>query len=82
MLNMAIGVLLAIVGLAVLVMRIRPRIIGPALLAAAAIAAMSGAVVIIPAGHVGVPVLFGKVRGYSISEGLHLVNPLLEVVKM
>jgi len=82
MLNMAIGVLLAIVGLAVLVMRIRPRIIGPALLAAAAIAALSGAVVIIPAGHVGVPVLFGKVRGYSISEGLHLVNPLLEVVKM
>lgn len=36
----------------------------------------------VPAGHVGVPVLFGKVQDYTLTEGLHLVNPLLSVEKM
>jgi regulator of protease activity HflC (stomatin/prohibitin superfamily) len=36
----------------------------------------------VPAGHVGVPVLFGKVQDYTLAEGLHVVNPLLSVEKM
>src|SRR3972149_1661662 len=41
-----------------------------------------GSVTIIPAGHVGVPVLFGSVRTYHLNEGLHFVNPILKIVKM
>lgn len=36
---------------------------------------------VVPAGHVGVLVLFGKVYG-NIPEGLHVVNPLASVVQM
>src|SRR4030042_5276960 len=35
----------------------------------------------VPAGHVGVKVLFGKVLG-SITEGLHLVNPLISLERL
>ncbi len=35
---------------------------------------------IIPAGHVGVKVLFGQVEPNPLREGLHLVNPLYDVV--
>jgi prohibitin 1 len=34
---------------------------------------------IVPAGHVGVQVLFGKVYPEILPEGLHLINPLLSV---
>ncbi len=34
------------------------------------------AVVTVPAGHVAVPSLFGKVKGTVLGEGLHLTNPL------
>jgi regulator of protease activity HflC (stomatin/prohibitin superfamily) len=33
----------------------------------------------VPAGHVGVLTLFGKVTGSVVPEGLHLVNPLVAV---
>jgi len=46
----------------------------PVLLAAIIISMVK----IVPPGHVGVLVLFGKVHG-SISEGLHLVNPLTQM---
>jgi len=39
-------------------------------------------ITIIPAGHVGVKVLFGKVQPTIITEGLHIVNPLLSIKKM
>jgi prohibitin 2 len=39
-------------------------------------------VVVIPAGHVGVASLFGHVQPHPLSEGLHLVNPLLYVTRM
>ncbi|PIR18136.1 MAG: membrane protease subunit, stomatin/prohibitin [Deltaproteobacteria bacterium CG11_big_fil_rev_8_21_14_0_20_49_13] len=35
------------------------------------------AIVIIPAGHIGVLELFGKVRKTSLDAGIHLINPLL-----
>ncbi|MDH3347284.1 MAG: SPFH domain-containing protein [Desulfobulbaceae bacterium] len=33
----------------------------------------------IPAGHVGVGTLFGKVQATTFSEGMHLINPFLNV---
>jgi len=39
-------------------------------------------IVVIPPGHVGVKVLFGNVREGILTEGLHIINPLLNVVKM
>jgi len=38
--------------------------------------------VAVPAGHVGVPVLFGEVKQVALSEGLNVINPLYNVVKM
>lgn len=40
------------------------------------------AVVIVPAGHVGVMELFGRVYANSIPAGIHVINPLLNVHKM
>jgi len=34
---------------------------------------------VVPAGHVGVVDLFGKVRNEALPSGLHLVNPLARV---
>jgi regulator of protease activity HflC (stomatin/prohibitin superfamily) len=39
-------------------------------------------ITIIPAGHVGVKVLFGKVSQNIITEGMHIVNPLLSIKKI
>ena len=39
-------------------------------------------IVIIPPGKVGVVVLLGKVRPNPIMSGLHIINPLVNVVKM
>lgn len=33
----------------------------------------------IPAGHVGVGTMFGKVKSSTFSEGMHLVNPFLDI---
>lgn len=37
---------------------------------------------VVPAGHRGVVVLFGKVDPQPLAEGLHLINPLCNVVKV
>jgi prohibitin 1 len=37
---------------------------------------------VVPAGHVGVVDLFGKVRNQALPSGLHLVNPLAKVHRM
>jgi len=36
----------------------------------------------IPTGHVGVLTLFGRVTGETLSEGIHLINPLKAVQKL
>ena len=38
-------------------------------------------VVIIDSGEIGVPVLFGKVQEYNLSEGINVVIPFVKVVK-
>jgi regulator of protease activity HflC (stomatin/prohibitin superfamily) len=46
------------------------------------LAVIGSALVVIPAGHVGVYDLFGKVADQSIPSGIHLVNPLATVHKI
>jgi len=55
-----------------------------ALLVAAGLAlvALSQAVVVVPAGHVGVVDLFGRVAPQTLKSGLNLVNPLARVARM
>jgi len=36
----------------------------------------------VPAGHVGVPVLFGSVQGNALGEGIAFINPFTKVVMM
>lgn len=40
------------------------------------------ALAVVPAGHVGVAVLFGKVQSRQLGEGLNLVNPLVKIDEM
>ncbi len=47
-----------------------------------AVIILLAAITVVPAGHVGVVVLFGKVRPAPLSPGLHVINPLANVVKM
>ena len=39
-------------------------------------------VVVIPAGHVGVKDLFGRVDSTPLQAGIHVVNPLLKIIKL
>lgn len=43
---------------------------------------LSKSIVVIPAGHVGVKVLFGNVRAETLDAGIHIVNPLLKIHDM
>ena len=52
------------------------------LLVLALLALVSSSVVVIPAGHVGVQVLFGRVKPAALTEGIQVVNPLVDVVRM
>jgi regulator of protease activity HflC (stomatin/prohibitin superfamily) len=47
-----------------------------------ALFAISSMFAVVPAGHVGVVTLFGKVERWTLSEGFHLVNPLVRVTNM
>lgn len=53
-----------------------------ALVGVAVVAFGFASFVIIPAGHVGVQVLFGSVRPAPLTEGLRIVNPLVEIEEM
>jgi regulator of protease activity HflC (stomatin/prohibitin superfamily) len=48
----------------------------------AALALVLSCVAVVPAGHVGVAVVFGKVQGRPLTEGLNLVNPFATVERM
>jgi regulator of protease activity HflC (stomatin/prohibitin superfamily) len=52
------------------------------LLVIALLAVVAASVVIIPAGHVGVQVLFGRVQPTALTEGIQLINPFVDVVEM
>ncbi len=63
----------------------RPRVSGAVAAVAALLLALVGAsaaVVQVPAGHVGVAQLFGRVYDRALQPGLHIINPLARVTKM
>ncbi len=74
--------ILLVAGVVILLVPTAPRPWGVLAIVAAVGVALAGAVVIVPSGHVGVPVLFGKVQDRSLPDGLHLINPLLEIQKL
>jgi regulator of protease activity HflC (stomatin/prohibitin superfamily) len=59
-----------------------PRWLPAAAVALLVLLALSAALVQIPAGHVGVVSLFGKVYDQPLQPGLHVINPLARVVQM
>jgi regulator of protease activity HflC (stomatin/prohibitin superfamily) len=79
MIYLAIALALAVAGVVALYRREVPRGAAVGFFAVALVAAISACVVSVPAGHVGVKVLFGDVQEGYLEEGLHLINPLLEV---
>jgi prohibitin 1 len=54
------------------------RLAGMAVAALLVILLLFAAVARVPAGHVGVLTLFGRVTGETLPEGMHLVNPFKE----
>jgi regulator of protease activity HflC (stomatin/prohibitin superfamily) len=52
------------------------------LLVIALLAVVAASVVVIPAGHIGVQVLFGRVKPTALTEGMQLINPFVDVVEM
>ncbi len=54
------------------------RLAGVAVAALLVILLLFAAVARVPAGHVGVLTLFGRVTGETLPEGMHLVNPFKE----
>lgn len=55
------------------------NVIGVAIAIAAAFLLFFTSCSMISTGEVGVPKLFGKVQGYTLPPGMHLVNPLVNV---
>ena len=55
----------------------RVKVVGYGFLSAAVILFLMSVVITVPAGHVKVATLFGKVHDNTYHEGLHIVNPLL-----
>jgi regulator of protease activity HflC (stomatin/prohibitin superfamily) len=53
-----------------------------ALLVVSVLAFVGSTVVIIPAGHVGVQVLFGRVKPIALTEGIQFINPFVDVQEM
>src|SRR4051812_16347177 len=53
-----------------------------ALLVVAPLAIAAACVVIVPAGHVGVQVLFGRVQPTALTEGMQVINPFVDVEEM
>lgn len=43
---------------------------------------LSSSITIIPAGHVGVQVLFGRVKAEALTEGIQVINPFVVVQEM
>jgi len=60
----------------------RPKTIGSVLAAIGVIGIIAQSVVSIPAGHVGLKDLFGKISDNTLRPGIHLVNPLYNIRAM
>jgi regulator of protease activity HflC (stomatin/prohibitin superfamily) len=60
----------------------RLGLVSSGLIAVAVLLLLVSCTVVIPAGHVGVQVLFGRVKPGALTEGIQIINPLVDVVDM
>jgi regulator of protease activity HflC (stomatin/prohibitin superfamily) len=60
----------------------RMGLVSSALLVVSVLLLALACTVIIPAGHIGVQVLFGKVKPTALTEGIQLINPFVDVQEM
>ena len=74
-----LALLLAVVAVVVRGSRTVPGFVALVLGLAAVVLALSNFVAVVPAGHVGVPVVFGRVQDRALPEGLNIVNPFAVV---
>lgn len=88
--QMIFGVVLLIIGASFIINRLESNrdldkklnIVGTVICGIAAIILMFSFVRVVPAGHVGVVDVFGKVRSRVLMPGINFVNPFAKVVKM
>ncbi|NNJ73321.1 MAG: prohibitin family protein [Enterobacterales bacterium] len=82
MTKLVLGIVLGIIAIAMLrSSNGKPAIFkmgAQGILVAAVLFVLASAIITVPAGHIRVATLFGKVLDATYREGLHLVNPLLE----
>lgn len=81
--KLVIAVIFLIIGFGAMIGATGPReklskLVGSACLLLALICVLLATIITVPAGHVKVATLFGKVQDDTYREGLHVVNPLLE----
>ena len=62
--------------------RVSLRIVLVAIIVLFVVIFLLAAITVVPAGYVGTIVLFGKVKPQPLQPGLHIVNPLANVIKM
>jgi regulator of protease activity HflC (stomatin/prohibitin superfamily) len=60
----------------------RIGLVSAALLVVSVLFLAAAFTVIIPAGHIGVQVLFGKVKPTALTEGIQIINPFVDVIEM
>ncbi len=77
-----IGLALILVGGGMAAVVREKRLIGGGIGAAGVVALVFSCLAIVPAGHVGVPVVFGDVSDESLPQGLNLKNPFAVVYMM
>lgn len=74
-----LALLLAACAVAVRVFGKLPPIVAPVVGFVALAMGVFSFMAVVPAGHVGVPVVFGQVQGRALPEGLNFVNPFAEI---
>jgi regulator of protease activity HflC (stomatin/prohibitin superfamily) len=74
-----LALLLAVGAVVVRVSRMLPGFVAPAIGFVAVVLGLFNFVAVVPAGHVGVPVVFGHVQDRALPEGLNIVNPFADV---
>ena len=82
MIKLVLALLLLCVGFIVLLSKKsmdngNVKVVGYSCIVIASVLILLSVVITVPAGHVKVATLFGKVQGNTYHEGLHVVNPLL-----
>jgi len=86
--NLVLFAILLLIGVAIFlfsprsVRRGRPKTVGGLLAAIGIIGIIAQSIVSIPAGHVGLKDLFGKISDNTLGPGIHLVNPLYNIRHM